>query len=226
MGQRIAAVGYTYAGAGENVAWNQRSAIQVMNSWMQSPSHRQNILNPSFKNIGIGLSDKFFWTRVFGNPRGDSAANSGCISIPSENKKEYANGGVNASLNGRENGNKNENGNESGGDGTGGSWIGRVGQLLLGVFFAVAIFGAVVFAIRPNPKPPVVNTIKSKGMKSEIFTNVPIAHVVAVEVDVDVESNRDPKAIPTLTAQSSQAGRSSSVHCLTRHADDPCGPPG
>lgn len=70
MSERITATGYSRSMSGENVAWNQRSAGQVMSSWMGSPGHRANIMNPSFKNIGIGLSDGFYWTQVFGSPRG------------------------------------------------------------------------------------------------------------------------------------------------------------
>jgi len=44
---------------GENLAWGTqyRSAPRsVAQMWMQSPGHRANILNPSFREIGIGLS--------------------------------------------------------------------------------------------------------------------------------------------------------------------------
>jgi uncharacterized YkwD family protein len=42
---------YTYAG--ENIAKGQRSPQEVMTSWMNSPGHRQNILNPNFTKIGV-----------------------------------------------------------------------------------------------------------------------------------------------------------------------------
>jgi uncharacterized protein YkwD len=74
MGQRVRASGYLSRGAGENVAWGQRSAKSVMNSWMNSDGHRRNILFSSYKNIGIGLSDNFYWTQVFGAP----ASGDGC----------------------------------------------------------------------------------------------------------------------------------------------------
>jgi len=80
MGQRMSAAGYKYRGAGENVAWNQRSAKSVMNAWMNSAGHRANIMRSSFKNIGIGLSDKFYWTQVFGSPSsGDGCNDNGQI---------------------------------------------------------------------------------------------------------------------------------------------------
>jgi len=74
MGQRVRRSGYSSRGAGENVAWNQRSAKSVMNAWMNSAGHRANILRSSYKNIGIGLSDDYYWTQVFGNP----ASGDGC----------------------------------------------------------------------------------------------------------------------------------------------------
>lgn len=63
---RLNSISYQYDNAGENVAWNQRTSQQVMNSWMNSPGHRENILNSKFKNIGIGLSNNYYWTQVFG----------------------------------------------------------------------------------------------------------------------------------------------------------------
>jgi len=32
--------------------------------WMNSPGHRQNIMNPSYTQIGIGFYD-FLWTQKF-----------------------------------------------------------------------------------------------------------------------------------------------------------------
>jgi uncharacterized protein YkwD len=40
--------------AGENIAYGNVSADQMMTMWMKSPGHRANILNGSFTHIGIG----------------------------------------------------------------------------------------------------------------------------------------------------------------------------
>lgn len=43
---------------GENLAWGAgRSATpaRIVTAWMHSPGHRANILNPSFRQIGIGV---------------------------------------------------------------------------------------------------------------------------------------------------------------------------
>ena len=42
--------------AGENIAWGNVSADQMMVMWMNSPGHRANILNPSFTHVGIGAT--------------------------------------------------------------------------------------------------------------------------------------------------------------------------
>ncbi|OKI02520.1 RNA polymerase [Streptomyces sp. CB02923] len=68
-GDRIKAAGYQWSTYGENIARGQRSAAEVMKSWMNSPGHRANILNCDFKEIGIGTHDTSggpTWTQVFG----------------------------------------------------------------------------------------------------------------------------------------------------------------
>ena len=61
--------GVSYRGAGENIAMGQRSPEQVMNGWMNSKGHRENILNEKFTNIGVGvykdLNGKYYWTQMF-----------------------------------------------------------------------------------------------------------------------------------------------------------------
>ncbi|WP_234461014.1 CAP domain-containing protein, partial [Streptomyces sp. MBT51] len=47
----------------------QRYPAAVMESWMNSPGHRANILNCSFKEIGVGRQDSSggpVWTQNFG----------------------------------------------------------------------------------------------------------------------------------------------------------------
>jgi len=43
---------------GENLAWGAGSRStprEIVSSWMQSPGHKANILNPRFREIGIGV---------------------------------------------------------------------------------------------------------------------------------------------------------------------------
>lgn len=68
-GQRITAAGYRWSTYGENIAKGQQTASSVMTSWMNSEGHRANILNCSFKNIGVGIHDGAggpWWTQNFG----------------------------------------------------------------------------------------------------------------------------------------------------------------
>lgn len=44
---------YAFSYAGENLAKGFSDDQSVMDAWMQSPGHRQNILNPNFRDIGV-----------------------------------------------------------------------------------------------------------------------------------------------------------------------------
>jgi len=50
-------VGYDYRVAGENLARDFSEPGAVVQAWMRSPSHRENILNPKFKEIGVAVVD-------------------------------------------------------------------------------------------------------------------------------------------------------------------------
>jgi uncharacterized protein YkwD len=68
---REAAGGYPRnAAGGENIAEGYPTATAVMNAWLNSPGHRANILDCSFKAIGIGLAHDgngaAYWTQDFG----------------------------------------------------------------------------------------------------------------------------------------------------------------
>ncbi|QOV33825.1 sigma-70 family RNA polymerase sigma factor [Streptomyces ferrugineus] len=68
-GQRITAAGYRWSTFGENIAQGQQTPEAVMESWMNSPGHRANILNCSFKDIGVGINKSSggpWWTQNFG----------------------------------------------------------------------------------------------------------------------------------------------------------------
>ncbi|MFE2723094.1 CAP domain-containing protein [Kitasatospora sp. NPDC059327] len=68
---RIEATGYRWNSWGENIARGQKDAAAVMDAWMNSPGHRANILNCSFKEIGVGVktgSGGPWWTQVFASP--------------------------------------------------------------------------------------------------------------------------------------------------------------
>ena len=54
LAQRIAAVDYAYRVVGENLAAGYTSPQAVVDNWMQSPEHRENMLNCQFEDIGVG----------------------------------------------------------------------------------------------------------------------------------------------------------------------------
>lgn len=61
--------GIRFSAAGENIAMGMRTPAEVMNAWMNSPGHRNNILNNSFNEIGVGLAKdskgRQYWTQMF-----------------------------------------------------------------------------------------------------------------------------------------------------------------
>lgn len=58
--------GLSYRTAGENIAMGQRTPQQVVNAWMNSSGHRANILNSSYKKIGVGyVASGNYWTQMF-----------------------------------------------------------------------------------------------------------------------------------------------------------------
>jgi len=66
--ERVRETGYLRAShrwlVGENIAWGwhgRETAASVVRGWMHSPPHREEILRPSFRDVGIGA--------ILGTPR-------------------------------------------------------------------------------------------------------------------------------------------------------------
>lgn len=55
--------------AGENIAYNYSSAAKdVVNMWMNSKGHKDNILSSKYKTIGVGLyvkDGRYYWVQLF-----------------------------------------------------------------------------------------------------------------------------------------------------------------
>ena len=65
--QRVQACGYAGFGAGENIAYGYTTPQSVMNAWLNSPGHKANIENPSYRVIGVGVAGStIFWSQDFG----------------------------------------------------------------------------------------------------------------------------------------------------------------
>ncbi|TDL31035.1 SafA/ExsA family spore coat assembly protein [Jeotgalibacillus sp. S-D1] len=67
--QMIRDFGVTYNSSGENIAAGQTSAQAVVDAWMNSTGHRQNILSSSYTHMGVGYakggSYGHYWTQMF-----------------------------------------------------------------------------------------------------------------------------------------------------------------
>ncbi len=56
--------GITYMRAGENIASGQRSPKQVVEAWMNSQGHRENILKTDVNKLGVGFY-QYNWVQLF-----------------------------------------------------------------------------------------------------------------------------------------------------------------
>ncbi len=67
--QMLKEFGIKYRTAGENIAKGQKTPEAVMKAWMNSAGHRKNIMNPNYKEIGVGYvtdsSGTTYWTQQF-----------------------------------------------------------------------------------------------------------------------------------------------------------------
>lgn len=68
-------VSYTYANAGENLAVHFNDSNAVVEAWMRSPLHRENIVNNKYTEIGVGTAkgmfegrETVFVVQLFGTP--------------------------------------------------------------------------------------------------------------------------------------------------------------
>jgi uncharacterized protein YkwD len=81
LARRVSAGGYAWNTLGEDLGAGQKTPEQVVAEWMGSPEHRDNILNPDFSDVGIGLAvgpgtwsggrldpQVIWWTVDFGEP--------------------------------------------------------------------------------------------------------------------------------------------------------------
>jgi uncharacterized protein YkwD len=79
---RITAVGFVWSAAAENIATGYPTPRAVVNGWMASTGHCENILSPMYLNVGTGISrhpvrgfasGEATWTQDFGLPMGHHA---------------------------------------------------------------------------------------------------------------------------------------------------------
>lgn len=64
--KRLERAGYEYRTCGENIGEDFSTAGGVFEAWMNSPTHRKNIMNGEFTEIGFGYSGGY-WCAHFGD---------------------------------------------------------------------------------------------------------------------------------------------------------------
>lgn len=75
--ERSRDAGYDWREIGENIAEGQFNVAEVMETWMESPGHRRNILDKGFTDLGVGLAMgkgkdgeyRVLWVQGFGAPK-------------------------------------------------------------------------------------------------------------------------------------------------------------
>lgn len=65
---RFNLVGYKWMAIAENIAYGQKDEQSVVNSWMKSKGHCENIMNGVYKEMGAA-KEGVYWTQDFGTPR-------------------------------------------------------------------------------------------------------------------------------------------------------------
>jgi uncharacterized protein YkwD len=71
---RVLRAGYLSRLTGENIAFGAETAEEVVAGWLSSPGHCENIMDPRFEHIGVGLAlgrkrGHIYWVQNFGVPR-------------------------------------------------------------------------------------------------------------------------------------------------------------
>jgi hypothetical protein len=84
-------VGYNYLHAGENLAVHFTESDEVVEAWMNSPTHRANIMNGDYAEIGVGTArgeykgrPTIFVVQLFGTPRASVVAGATADTASSE----------------------------------------------------------------------------------------------------------------------------------------------
>jgi uncharacterized protein YkwD len=68
-------VGYQEELVGENIAYEPKSAEEVVQGWLDSPGHCENIMDPRFAEMGIayaaGRASRrgLYWVQLLADPR-------------------------------------------------------------------------------------------------------------------------------------------------------------
>lgn len=64
----VIAQNYNFQKLGENLAAGFSDSSAVVNAWLASPTHRQNLLDPAYTSVGFGYANKDNYTAAGGGP--------------------------------------------------------------------------------------------------------------------------------------------------------------
>ena len=73
--ERVTRAGYRWRAIGENIAAGQRTADAVVATWLDSPGHCTNIMEPQFTEMGIAFAlapsrnPPIYWAQEFAAPQ-------------------------------------------------------------------------------------------------------------------------------------------------------------
>jgi len=77
---RVRATGYQEKLVGENIAYGPKSVDEVVQGWLDSPGHCENIMDPRFVEMGLGYATShdskhaLYWVQVLATPRNLAAS--------------------------------------------------------------------------------------------------------------------------------------------------------
>ena len=93
---------YSYQHAGENLAKNFHTPDGVTNAWILSRAHRENLLNPDYKDVGVAVKtgivdgkETTFIVALFGTPK--DTAGTGSTDTPTTEAPSYGQSNILAS---------------------------------------------------------------------------------------------------------------------------------
>jgi uncharacterized protein YkwD len=75
VSERVSASNYPWKSVGENIAGGDRSVAGVVESWLQSPEHCENLMDPNFNDVAVACVEQpgtqwgTYWTMVLGRKR-------------------------------------------------------------------------------------------------------------------------------------------------------------
>ena len=100
----LSVAGYSYSYAGENLAVNFVDSEDVTEAWMNSPTHKANIIHGAYTEVGTGVArgvykghDTIFVAQVYGRPRVvaapviPSAVSGNTVPVPTQVAAEVSN---------------------------------------------------------------------------------------------------------------------------------------